>query len=118
MKRKRKPTERTAVHAERVVTETAPKPANVMFLEQFRVASFATDHGNLDEVHVLFETRDAWKLEIAFCMRFKSPEAMAVFIEELIAYRRYVWPEADDPNFDAEALPPTRVSTHEEEPSS
>ena len=37
-------------------------------------------------------------------MRFKSPETIGFLIEELIAYRRHVWPDASDLNFDAEVL--------------
>ena len=113
-KRKRNPSERTAAgDYQRVVSDadTTPDLEKLVYLNQFWVASFATDFENLDEVHVMFETRDTSNTVAAFGMRFKSPEAIAVFIEELIAYRRYVWPEAEDPNFDAEALPPTRVTT-------
>lgn len=34
-------------------------------------------------------------LDFPLIMRFKSPDSLGFFIEELAKYRRVVWPEAD-----------------------
>ena len=100
-RKKRNPRERTAPHKfERVTHHGGPVPEKAIFMNQFRVAEFMTDGETVDEVHLLLDRSDLKGVPVV--VQFRTPDMLAVLIEELIAYRRAVWPGADEPNFDAE----------------
>ena len=103
---KRKPTDRTQPRGfessrRRMGRET---PAVTIPLDSFVIAEFATNHVDTDEVHLLLQSSAISDMPTPV-MRFKGPDTLGFFIEELIAYRRSVWPDASDPNFDARVLP-------------
>lgn len=100
-RKRRNPTERTAPHKfERSTSYGGPAPEKALFMNQFRVAEFMTDGETVDEVHLLLDRSDLKGVPVV--VQFRTPDMLAVLIEELIAYRRAVWPDADAPNFDAE----------------
>ena len=104
-RKKRNPQERTAPHKfERITSTGGPVPEKAVFMNQFRVATFMTDGKTPDEVHLLLQMKEA--ADIPVVARFRTPDGLAALIEELIAYRRAVWPDADEPNFDAEPSTP------------
>jgi len=50
------------------------------------------------QVHVLMRIKDYD--EAVFALRFKKPEILGFFIEELIAFRKHVWADAESVNPD------------------
>lgn len=56
-----------------------------------------------EQVHLVLQLggeTEADKLDLL--LRFQSPEALGFVIEELIAYRKNVWPDAEPINLNAE----------------
>jgi hypothetical protein len=57
------------------------------------------DGQNPTQVHFIFHISDLLG-EVLLVMRFKSPDNLGFFIEELARYRREVWPEAEEVKLD------------------
>lgn len=100
-KKKRKPTGRTRGKWQTEVVNNPPKPTHAYRLDSIQIGAFASDDKTIDEVHLLLEAQG---LSAPFVARFKNPDALAIVIEELIAYHRHVWPDADEPNFNADII--------------
>ena len=106
MSSKRKPTDRTQPSRGFKTSRSSgrPTPVTSILLDAFVIAEFATNQEDMDEVHILLQSSEVPDMPTPV-MRFKGPDTLGFFIEELIAYRRAVWPDASDPNFDARVLP-------------
>jgi len=68
-------------------------------LEYLSIREWHPDHNAeqpAEEVHVILPLEDGLELGI----RFKSPDTLGFIIEELIAYRKSVWQDADPVNPD------------------
>lgn len=101
----RKPTDRTSPRGfESSRRQGGEKPGLTLPLDSFVVAEFATNHVKADQVHLLLQSSEIPDIPTPV-RRFKSPDTLGFLIEELIVYRRSVWPDAPDPNFDAQVLP-------------
>ena len=99
-KKRRKPTDRQPTPGLEVTRETGlSKPHNAFKLDQFNIGAFATNHTDVDEVHLILRS-DNENTPVGVMM-FKSPNSIGFLIEELIAYRKHVWPDAEDINADA-----------------
>lgn len=82
-----------------VVRSTMPKAGYAQIGEpQVEIAAWCRDENAElppEQVHFIFH----WPAELAdlppLMMRFKSPDTLGFFIEELTRYRRTVWPESE-----------------------
>lgn len=67
----------------------------ILEIEEINIAAWCPDDEAkmpAEQVHLSFSLKDA---SFPIVARFKSPETLGVLIEQLIRYRREVWPEVD-----------------------
>jgi hypothetical protein len=73
-----------------------PKPGFIALSEpQVQIAAWCPDdEAKLppEQVHFIFNVQE---LTLPLVLRFKSPDTLGFFIEELTKYRRTVWPDAE-----------------------
>jgi hypothetical protein len=65
-------------------------------LDELHIAAWCHDEQAKEppeQVHVILKLRGLE--DLPFLLRFKSPDTLGFLIEELVRYRREVWPEAE-----------------------
>ncbi len=79
-----------------VTRRSTPQPGYLQLSEpQVQIAAWCPDdEANLppEQVHFVFNVQE---LSVPLVLRFKSPDTLGFFIEELIKYRRTVWPDCE-----------------------
>lgn len=80
----------------KIIRSNEPKPAHFPILEpDIEIAAWCPDpdaQASPEEVHFIIKLGDGMP---PLVMRFKSPDSLGFFIEELARYRYYVWPDAE-----------------------
>jgi hypothetical protein len=72
-----------------------PAPSTITEPEEIKIAAWSADSKAQvppEQVHLLMSI-PGWRRPIG--LRFKSPDTLGFIIEELIRYRRLVWPESE-----------------------
>lgn len=82
----------------KVTRSNKPKPGIVHFLdvESLEVAAWCPDteaQQPPEQVHMILRLQDLE--DVPFLIRFKSPDTLGFIIQELVTYRRQVWPDAE-----------------------
>ena len=100
MKRKRKKRGRIAPKNMEVTrTNKVRKAGGVNLIEELHIETYSEDPHYQEpptQVHINLELIGGE----TFAMRFKGPDTLGWLIEELIAYRKHVWPDAEGINPD------------------
>jgi len=91
----------------RITRSNEPQPDLVDFLEldSINIAAWCPDPDAQqppEQVHLILRIQAL--AEFSFLVRFKSPATLAFLIEELIRYRREVWPDAPPLDVDLNEL--------------
>lgn len=80
----------------KIIRSYEPKPAFHPILEpEITIAAWCSDpdaQGPPEQVHFIIHLGDNLP---PLVLRFKSPDSLGFFIEELARYRRHVWPDAE-----------------------
>lgn len=93
-------------------SEPETTPNQMWMIDRIDIVSGGdADTGVIDEVAVLIKEVQGRTLSVPLCASFKAPGPLKVFIEELIAFRSSVWPDAEPINPDAE-LEDTDAARH------
>lgn len=74
-------------------------------LEELRIAGWCPDEKAekpMEQVHLIFRLKGME--DVSLVCRFKGPDTLAVVIEELIRFRRAVWPEGEALDVDLNEL--------------
>jgi hypothetical protein len=77
---------------------TSPKPATLSFEPQFEIAAWSPDSGGKlppEQVHFIIHWPAGLNDLPPMAIRFKGPDTLGFFIEELNRYRNLVWPGAE-----------------------
>jgi hypothetical protein len=79
-----------------------PQPGLIQALEidEIKIATWCPDERAEvlpEQVHLILRIKH---LEYPFLVRFKSPDTLGFLIEEMIRYRREVWPDAEPLKFE------------------
>ena len=89
----------------KVTRSDEPKAGYVRLGEpEFEIAAWCpgSDGKNPTQVHFIMHLPG---LDTPLILRYKSPDTLGFFIEELIRYRKLIWPEAEpiDPDVEHQA---------------
>lgn len=78
-------------------------PPRMLAIDRIDIVSAADkDAEGADEVLLLIKTVQGFNIPFPLFAPFRTPETLKAFIEELIAFRRAVWADAEPINPDAE----------------
>jgi len=82
----------------KVIRSTQSEPATGIVIVsdgEFKIAAWQENEaGPCTQVHLLFPMQLS-DFKVSLAIRFKSPDTLGFLIEELSAYRREVWPDAE-----------------------